>query len=175
MRGLHRSLMITANSLLAVCLGVALVGCGGGNGYREVSDQDLIPKEDDHHHHEAPHGGLLVEVGSHEYNVEFVLADEEPRLKLYVLDAHAEGPVTINTDGIELTLEMGETKTPIPLQAVPGEGLVEGTASEFTNAGPLPEEIKSLKDLHGDLSITIKEKTYQVHVSEDGHDHDHHH
>lgn len=160
----------------ALCASAVLVGCGGGGGYREVTDEDLVPKHEEHdHHHAAPHGGLLVEVGSHEYNVEVVVAEEEPRLTLYVLDAHAEGPVAIKTDAIALKLEVGETETAIALKATPQTGEAEGTSSQFINEGPLPEGVKSVLELHGDLSITIGEKTYNVHVSATPHDHDHKH
>ena len=157
-----------------VVLGSVLVGCGGGGGYREVSEADLAPVED-HHHHDAPHGGLLVEVGAHEYNVEFVFAEAEPQLTVYVLDAHAENPVAIAGDAITVTVKEGEAITAIPLTPVTeGEN---GKASQFHSTGPLPAHLKSAKDLHGDLKITIGEKTYEVHLhgDEQAHDHDHDH
>lgn len=42
------------------------------------------------HGHVAPHGGTLVEIGQHQFNVEFVHDEESGRLSAYTLDAHAE-------------------------------------------------------------------------------------
>jgi len=42
------------------------------------------------HGHVAPHGGTLVEIGAHQFNVEFVHDEESGKLSAYTLDAHAE-------------------------------------------------------------------------------------
>ena len=45
--------------------------------------------------HQPQFGGVLVELGDHEANLEIVHEPEEGSLSVYVLDAHAEGTVRI--------------------------------------------------------------------------------
>ena len=47
------------------------------------------------HVHTAPHGGVLIEVGDHQYNLEFVHDRSAGSLTVYVLDAHAENFVRV--------------------------------------------------------------------------------
>ncbi len=166
--------MPSAKLGLSLITAATLAGCGGGGDFREVNEADLAPVPEEHHQHAAPHGGLLVEVGNHEYNAEFVVSNTDPKLVIYILDAHAEGPVVINVDAIKFVLE-GAEAAPLTLKAVPKEGETEGTASQFEIDGALPENIKSSRDLHGELTLNIKDKEYQVHVEPGGHDHDHDH
>lgn len=166
------------------CLMATFIGCSGGDDYREVSDADLAPAEEHHHTHEAPHGGLLIEVGEHEYNAELVVA-EDRNLTVYVLSAHAEAPVPAAADSAKLSLKNGEETIEVALKAVPQEGEAEGQASQFQSEQPLPEAIADTHDLSGSLTLNIAGKDYTVtvdgHAAHDhdhdheGHDHDHEH
>ena len=42
------------------------------------------------HARKAPHGGTLVEIGDHQFNLEFVLDAATGKISAYILDAHAE-------------------------------------------------------------------------------------
>lgn len=153
------------------CLMATFVGCSRSDDYREVSDSDLAPVEEHHHSHEAPHGGLLIEMGEHEYNAELVVA-EDRNLTVYVLSAHAEAPVPAAADSAKLSLKNGEETTEVALKAVPQEGEADGQASQFQSEQPLPEAIADTHDLSGSLTLNIAGKDYTVTV--DGHaDHDH--
>src|SRR5687768_4888823 len=70
------------------------------------------------HAHVAPHGGILVELGDHAYNLELVRHNEAGKLSAYVLDGHAEKFVRINTPTIELVAMPGGTFTRVSLKAV---------------------------------------------------------
>lgn len=158
---------------LSLLAAVMFVGCGGKGDFREVNEQDLVPMED-HHHHAAPHGGLLIELGNHQYNAEFVVAETAPRLTIYVLDAHAENPVAVSADAVSLVLESAEA--PLKLNAVPQDGEAEGTSSRFEAAESLPETIKTAQDLKGNVTVKIKDKEYKAALkSAEGHDHKHDH
>jgi hypothetical protein len=150
---------------------VALAGCAGGENYQTVTPEDADRAEahadHHHHHHEAPHGGHLIELGDHQYNAEVLLEGEPPQLVVYVLDAHAENAVAIESTSITFAPEEGE---PIVLEAQPQEGDAEGKASKFVAATSLTD----LEDLHGSVQVTIGGTEYAGQLSHD-HDHDHHH
>lgn len=59
------------------------------------------------HQHAAPHGGMLVEVGDHQFNVELVHDAATGTLTLYTLDAHAENFVRTAMPAIELSVATG--------------------------------------------------------------------
>lgn len=64
------------------------------------------------HQHAAPHGGILVAVGDHQFNVELVHDAATGTLTLYTLDAHAENFVRTRMAAIELQVRAGnETRT----------------------------------------------------------------
>lgn len=87
-----------------------------------------------HHHHVAPHGGTLVELGDHQFNLEWVRDGAAGTLTAYVLDAHAENFIRVPwpTLAIEATYD-GNTH-PLVLTAVsnPATGETVGATSQFT-------------------------------------------
>lgn len=94
------------------------------------------------HVHVAPHGGTLVEIGDHAYNLELVRDDAAGKLTAYVLDGHAENFVRIKSPTIALIAMPGGTFTPLTLQAVanPATGETVGDTSQFeVNADWLKE------------------------------------
>jgi hypothetical protein len=75
---LTRCWSMTAGLFVAV----ALTGCG---------KRDGAGGKDGHGHaHAAPHGGQLVELGDHHYNLELVFDADRSVMQAYVLDGHAE-------------------------------------------------------------------------------------
>jgi hypothetical protein len=153
----------------SLCLVIA--GCGGGENYETVTPEDADRAEahadDHHHHHEAPHGGHLIELGDHKYNAEVLLEGEPRQLVVYVLDAHAENAVAIESASITFIPDEGE---PIVLEAQPQESDAEGQASKFIAGTSLSD----LEDLHGSVQVTIEGTEYAGKLSHD-HDHDHAH
>ena len=148
-----------------------LMGCGGQEEYREVSDADLEEHpEEEHHHHEAPHGGHLIELGDHLYNAELVFSQESPHLTLYFLGAHAETPLPIANETVEFHLEHEGGEQPLEFKPSAQEGDPEGKASKFVFDGELPEGIDEIEKMHGHLHITIEEVDYEGELE---HDHDH--
>lgn len=85
------------------------------------------------HLHAAPHGGTLVEIGDHAYNLELVRDTAAGKLTAYVLDGHAENFVRINSPAIELIAMPGGTFTPVSLKAVASSSTGEtvGDTSQF--------------------------------------------
>lgn len=91
---------------------------------------------DDHHHqHAAPHGGVLVPLGDHAANVEFVLHPDEGTLTAYIFDGCAEKPIRIGQREIRLELAgapapAGALELKPVANALTGEAV--GDSSEFT-------------------------------------------
>jgi hypothetical protein len=85
------------------------------------------------HVHKAPHGGTLVELGDHAYNLELVRDAAEGKLTVYVLDGHAEEFIRIATPSFELIATAGGEKKPLTLRAVanPTTGETVGNTSQF--------------------------------------------
>ena len=85
------------------------------------------------HAHTAPHGGTLVEVGEHAYNLELVRDATAGKLTVYVLDGHAENFVRIAAPSIELIALTGGERRPLSLKAVANAATGEtiGNTSQF--------------------------------------------
>jgi hypothetical protein len=96
----------------------------------------------DHHHaqhqhghvHAAPHGGTLVELGDHQFNLEFLHDRDAGRLTVFVLDGHAEHAVRIAQTEIELLIDRNAQTESLVLRAVANQLSNEtvGNTSEFT-------------------------------------------
>ncbi|MBA3849509.1 MAG: hypothetical protein C0502_05865 [Opitutus sp.] len=89
--------------------------------------------KDTHHAHTAPHGGTLVEVGEHQFALEFVRDAAAGTLTLYVLDGHAESFVRLSARTIEAVLEVKGRAEKLTLAAVANElsGETVGDTSQF--------------------------------------------
>ncbi len=85
------------------------------------------------HHHTAPHGGLLVEVGSHQFNIELLHDAATGTLTLYTLDAHAENFVRTAMKSIDVTLHTGGQIRSLTLKPVANSATGEtvGATSQY--------------------------------------------
>jgi hypothetical protein len=85
------------------------------------------------HHHTAPHGGVLVEVGSHQFNLELLHDAATGTLTLYTLDAHAENFVRTAMRAIDVTLHAGGQIRSLTLKSVanPATGETVGATSQY--------------------------------------------
>lgn len=86
-----------------------------------------------HHHHTAPHGGTLVELGDHQFNLEFVRDAATGTLTAYVLDGHAEKFIRISLPIIPVTATVGGVPQPLALKATANAATGEmiGDTSQF--------------------------------------------
>jgi hypothetical protein len=87
-----------------------------------------------HHAHVAPHGGTLVEVGEHMFNIELVHDADAGRLTAYILDAHAENFVRLPIQGFAIIALVNGRRESLPMAAVanPVTGETVGDTSEFS-------------------------------------------
>jgi hypothetical protein len=110
------------------CLLLALVLAGCSK-----SPDANLPAAPAGHVHSAPHGGTLVELGQHVYNVELVRDRDAGKLSLYVLDGHAENFIRIPAPAIELVAITGGERRTLTLRAVANAATGEtvGDTSQF--------------------------------------------
>jgi hypothetical protein len=110
--------------LTAAAVAVTLTGCGDSHNHSSHGGG---------HHHTAPHGGMLLEIGKHEYNLEFVVDAAAGSLNLYVLDGHAENFIRIAAPSIEIITTAGTNSAKLVLQPVANAATGEkaGDTSQF--------------------------------------------
>jgi len=111
------------------------------------------------HVHIAPHGGTLVEIGDHVYNLELVRDNAAGKLTAYVLDAHAENFVRIVASSFQLIAMPGGQYTPLVMKAVanPATGETVGDTSQFEVQA---DWLKEAPDFSGIFTIEIKGMTF---------------
>lgn len=107
------------------------------------------------HAHTAPHGGTLVELGEHAYNLELLRDRASGKLTAWILDGHAENPVRIKAPSIALIAMPGGKYTPLPLQAVanPITGETVGDTSQFEAQA---DWLKTADEFAGIVTIEIR-------------------
>lgn len=127
--------------LVALCLfSLLLSACGRHDHAAEKSGGG--------HAHTAPHGGTLIEVGEHAYNLELLRDGAAGKLTVWVLDGHAENFVRLKAPAVEVTVTVGGEKKPLLLKAVanPATGETVGDTAQFEAQadwlkGSLPLEV----------------------------------
>jgi hypothetical protein len=139
--------MKTLYLLLAAVTIAAFTACGKNTGHPGGKQGE--------HVHKAPHGGTLVELGEHAYNLELVRDNATGRLTAYVLDGHAEKFVRIQSPTIELIAMPGGKFTPVSLQAVanPATGEKVGDTSQFEAQA---DWLKTADEFAGIVTVEIQ-------------------
>jgi hypothetical protein len=141
-------------NLLRVALAFALVA---GFSLSPGCARKDAPAPSGGHTHTAPHGGLLIELGQHAYNLELVRDTAAGKLTAYVLDGHAENFIRITAPSFDLVAISGGEKRPLTLRAVANSATGEtvGDTSQFEaqadwlkSAGDIPGTVSSI-DIRG--------------------------
>jgi hypothetical protein len=85
------------------------------------------------HVHLAPHGGTLVEIGEHAYNVELLRDPAIGKLTAWIFDGHAENFVRISGSSFEIVATVGGEARRLVLAAVANAATGEklGDTSQF--------------------------------------------
>lgn len=113
------------------------------------------------HAHTPKYGGVLVEVGSHEFNLEVLVDPVAGKLTLWTLDAHAEAYVRIAAKALEVAAKVNdgpEQSVELRAKANPATGEVEGSSAQFEATA---EWLKGAKDVEGVVkSVTLGGKSY---------------
>lgn len=95
------------------------------------------------HVHRAPNGGELVELGDHQFNLEFKYDLGRSVLQAWILDAHAENFIRTGMDSFDITEDGGQRRV-LRLQATGNAmtGETVGDTSYFEAAAPWLREVK---------------------------------
>ena len=145
--------------LLPVLVALALVATACSKSDHAAHDHD---KKSTHsaHVHVAPHGGTLVEIGDHAYQLELVRDVTTGTLTAYVLDAHAENFVRIAAPSFPLIAMPGGQYTPLTLRAVanPSTGETIGDTSQFAVQA---DWLKTAGGFSGIFTLEIKGTTFE--------------
>ncbi len=169
-----------ASLLLVSC--AALVSCGGS------SDHSHDPDHGEEHSHEghvhvAPHadeGGILVELGDHFANAEFILDPEAGQLTMYTWGGHAEKSVRSPSQSVTVSIDMhGDEPLELELMAQASKlsGETVGDSSHFVAKD---ETLVGAHHFHGlirSVNVLGTEFTdvkfdYDLPAAGDDHDHD---
>lgn len=138
-------------SLLLVSLAalVAMAGCKRNDAH----NHQHAGHDHGAHVHTAPHGGVLVELGDHAYNLEFVVLPDAGRLLVYLLSGHADAFVRSSMTSIELAItDGGETRTLVlqPManvitgETVGNTALYAGEADWLKRGAPFSGVVRSI-------------------------------
>ena len=138
------SALFAAISLLAL-----IAGCGQREDHGSAE-----------HHHVAPHGGTLVPLGEHEFNLEFVLDAATGTLNAYVLDAHADDFVRLPVASFQVTAKRADREETLDFKAAANTatGETAGNTALFTAQA---DWLKTGGNFEGVLKeLTIRGKSY---------------
>jgi hypothetical protein len=111
--------------VFTAALGLLIAGCGKKDAHDHASPGG--------HVHTAPHGGALVELGEHAYNLEAVRDAAAGKLTIYVLDGHAENFIRVKTPSFEASVTVAGEKRSLTFKAVANSATGEtvGDTSQF--------------------------------------------
>ena len=113
------------------------------------------------HVHTAPHGGKLIELGEHAFNLEFVRDAATGKLTAYLLDGHAESFVRISAPSFEITATVAGAKQTLTLVAVANTATGEkvGATSQFEATA---DWLKTTASFEGVItSLTIRDNSFK--------------
>jgi hypothetical protein len=119
------------SAAVLVLLTLGLVGCS------RQEPAAAKPAADQGHLHAAPNGGQLVELGDHQFNLEFKYDAARGMLQAWVLDGHAENFVRVGMTLFDVQ-EVGGQQRTISLRAVGNAmtGETAGDTSAFEGEAP---------------------------------------
>jgi hypothetical protein len=143
--------------IVALLAGIVLwAGCG------QNQQQPARQAQPQHHHHDPLFGGTLVELGDHEYNIEFVHHPEEQMMEAYILDGHASNFVRIPAQRFEVIVKIpGEPGQTLVFEAVTRTetGETVGNTALFQAEADWLAQVNSFDGILKE--ITIRGKQYQ--------------
>jgi hypothetical protein len=123
----HRSFSF---AIAVSIIGLAMLGCGKKAAHEA--------KAHGGHVHEAKHGGVAVELGEHEYQMEFTFGDTPGVLRAYIMDGHMNDYVRIDLPSFSATANVNGSSYPLVFQATTssatGEKMGDTALFEATEA-----------------------------------------
>ena len=130
------------------------VACGDGHDHDDHAEEHA-------HVHVAPRGGTLVVLAEETAHVEVLLDPGSGHLALFVLGPHAESPVRVAQESVEVALTVNGTETTVTLPAIASEltGETVGDTSEFAAD---VDALKGVSEFRGRIStLSARGTTYE--------------
>lgn len=131
------------------------------------------------HAHVAPHGGTLVEIGDHQFNVEFVHNEENGTLSAYTLDAHAENFLRTAMTSFDVIISAGGESRTVTFKPVANtaSGETVGDTSQYDATAPWLKDKHAFAGIIGKIDFrgtVFTDVPFRFTEKKDGdHDHDH--
>lgn len=90
------------------------------------------------HRHDSAHGGVAVELGNHQFHLDFLHDPVNGTLSAWVMDAHAENFVRVPLRSFEIRLATADQTNTLSLSAVAqaSTGETVGDTSQFRGEAP---------------------------------------
>ena len=161
----------------------ALVSCGGSHDH-DQDHGDADGHSDEAHVHVAPHadeGGILVELGDHFANAEFILDPEKGQLTMYTWGGHAVKSVRSPSKSVVVSIDM-HADQPLELELLAQQSKLSGeTVGDSSHFVASDEALVGAHHFHGLIrSVTVLGKEfsnvkfdYDLPAEGEGDDHDH--
>jgi hypothetical protein len=146
--------MKTTTRLLLALVGIAFLATAcsksdSGDPHKKSAPTRAV------HVRTAPHGGTLIGIGDHAYNLELLRDPATGNLTAWVLDGRAENFVRIAAPTLELVAMPGGKFTPLTLKAVANSSTGEkiGDTSQFEVQA---DWLRTAGDFSGIFTLVIK-------------------
>jgi hypothetical protein len=153
---------ITCGLVLGFMLGLSGCNAKTDSDFKsQETGKSVEPAHPEHIH--GPHDGHMTDLGTdHKLMVEITFNADPREIAVYVVD-HNDSKKAVALDAQSMTFEFHGGGSPLTLSADPQEGDEMGKASKFVVTGDaIPESIKSIEDLEGDLKVETGGSTLEA-------------
>jgi hypothetical protein len=152
--------------LTGLILSLAIAGCG------DEHDHDHDHPHGGAHTHKAPHGGTLIELKDHALFAEIVHDPETGKLQLYVLKNHAEDPLRIAQESIEVSIKIGGQSIGLSLKAVTDE-VTQNRPGDSSLFEVMDQKLKATVTEITIKSVVVSGQSFNDKTAQMTADHDH--
>lgn len=144
----------TLASVLSTLALTGMVGCGDHDHDHDHAHGDG-KSGGGGHKHGSRQGGVAVELGEHQYQLDVVLDGTAGALNAWVMDGHMENFVRIPAASIPVTVRAGGATNTVILQAVANASTGEtvGDTSQFRGEAPWLKGLTAFQAVVDDLEV----------------------
>lgn len=135
---------------LVVVAGI-LVGCGDHDHDQNRHEGGTAGG----HRHTSTHGGVAVELGEHQFQLDVAVDAAAGQMKAWVMDGHMENFVRLPLSAIDIEVVSGGTTQTVRLaaQANAGSGETVGDTSQFQGEAPWLKGLTNFSGRIGRLEV----------------------
>lgn len=119
---------------------------------KSASNSDGDGQEGHSHSHAAKNGGVLIELGDHQYNMELLLDADSGVATVWFLDGHAEEYVRVKQASFDVDVESNGEARQLSFAAVANSATGE-TAEESSQFEARAEWLKTTREFTAKLGV----------------------